>query len=74
MLWLLELVRMVSFPSSLEMYSWVLCSLPPRYTRVSALLMMPSQSSLNNALSWLMFCRMIVDMMFLERMVACKRA
>ena len=41
---------------------------------LSALPMMPSQSSLNKALSWDMFCRMMVAMMLRDRMVACKRA
>ena len=42
-------------------------SLPPK-SEASALPMMPSQSSLNSAFSWLMFCRTMVDMMFRLRM------
>ena len=67
-------VLMVSFTSSSEMYLWDSFSLPPKYTRLSALPMMPSQSSLNSAFNCDMFCRIMVAMMFLDLMVACKRA
>ena len=74
LLWLDVRVSIVSFPSSSEIYLCVDCSLPPKYTKLSALPMMLSHSSLKSAFSCEMFCRMIVDIMFRERIVACNRA
>ena len=52
-------ISMVSFPSSLDTYSWVDCSLPPKYKNSSQLPTMDSHSFSNSFLSWAKFWMII---------------
>ena len=69
-----DCVSMVSLPSILEMYSCVVVSLPPKYSRLSQLPGMVSQVSLNSALICARFCMMMDAEISRLRMVARHRS
>lgn len=65
---------MVCLPTSLETYSVVDFSLPPKNSSESQLPTMVSQSSLYSALPWLKFCTMTEVEIPRERMTAILRS